>query len=166
MPHREPRSASNEARLISALPMQDTPTPQAFYQALCPWNHYVLYVQYTEAHTYNQQRDYGGFQGSISRFRAEPLKSILQEHISRLSPERRREGVGQEMGGSNLSCTRCRANIPRPQSEPRIRLGRRCLTKFARSDVDLVIDLCGQENFLMTDGIHDGPLPVKSCTRP
>lgn len=51
------------------------------------------------------------------------------------------------MGGSNLSCTRCRANIPRPQSEPRIRLGRRCLTKLARSDVDLVIDLCGQENF-------------------
>lgn len=66
MPHREPRSASNEARLISALPMQDTPTPQAFYQALCPWNHYVLYVQYTEAHIYNQQRDYGDFQGSIS----------------------------------------------------------------------------------------------------
>lgn len=79
-------------------------------------------------------------------FGSEPSRSNRSfRNISRGSG---REGEGwEEMGGSNLSRTRCRANIPRPQYEPRIRLGRRCLTKFARGDVDLVIDLCGQENF-------------------
>lgn len=88
MPHREPRSASNETRLISALPMQDTHPPHAFFQAFCPCSHNVLYVQYTE--TRSRSSLWAVVLSGLYRFRAEPLKSILQEHIQRPRLERGR----------------------------------------------------------------------------
>lgn len=96
-------------------------------------------------------------QGSISVPSRAALIDPSGTYLEALTGEREVGG----MRGSNFCCTRCRANIPRPQSEPRIRLGTRCLTKLAPSDVDPVTYLCGQENFSRPMANTGGPLPVK-----